>query len=264
MRASIALLTLLAGLSGRLCAAQSPKVAVVYDAPEISVRVTQPSTLRGVVEEFCRVTKSHCELDGEALQALGAETVPAMSIRGTWAETLAQLLAGTSLDYAAFEPAPGQSGRLWVEHRAPATPYIAPASDPAGERRMNFPRTSPRQAASPTAANSDVASDENDPESPRSGERGIASRASHPASAAAPLSRAVAAPQAPGAAVFMDREALPATPPFDSPFPDEKGNPVPVVADHADGSPFPGIVPKPSQEGPANAGQPSESPFPHE
>ena len=262
MRTFAALLTILAGLSHWPAVAQSPGVVVEFNSPHLTVQLTQPCALRVVVEEVCRVTQTRCEWDEKALQALGAETVPAMIFRGTLTETLTQLLAGTNLNYATFEPGDGRSGRLWVEYRAPVSPALAGESDPAGERRRGSSRNSPRREDSPFTPNKEARGDEDDPMFARADGKGTSPSAldfSLPSSAGV---SAGVSPEPPEAVVFMDGQNTPYTGPPVSPFPDEMGNPVPVSEQPTDGSPFPGIEAKPTRAGAPGEGQPPESPFP--
>jgi hypothetical protein len=266
-----ALLLVVAALSGEATAARSPGVVVEYDSPYLTVRTSQPITLRAVIGEVCRVTQARCEWDEKALQALEAETVPGMVLRGTWTEILSQLLAGTNLNYATLEPSDRQSGRLLVEYRAPTVATRASASGLAGDKERELSSETPSSASDPVTmqpgAEGAVGSEgyQDDPASEQSGGEVESPESSETSSSSGSSGAGVGGGgdvARPEAVTFMDRPITRPIYPFVSPFPDEMGNPVPVSEQAIKGSPFPDPQGAPVQVLPADEGRPHGSPFP--
>ncbi len=111
---------LVVSLSAAICVApQCQDMAwgsVEYKRPILSVRLTQPTDLRTVLEAACRASESRCDVAASTAEVV----LPALTLTGTWGEVVAQLLEGTGHNYAALAPSNGQQGRLSVAPRPPA------------------------------------------------------------------------------------------------------------------------------------------------
>jgi hypothetical protein len=255
---------LVAVLSGQPAALRAVDVVVRYDPPNLSVQATRPTSLRAVIEEVCRVAQARCQVDEEGLRALGSETVPAMVLHGKWAEIIFQLLSGTDVNYAIFEPDNGQSGRLWVEYRPPLR---TPAGDETRPGGNNHSSSSPRTPSPGINSASMPAVGAGDPGNPRSAVSGGGNdslESSEPISSSGPEVPGAGAGgevTKPEAVSFMDRPPTTPPNPLLSPFPDSNGDPVPASDHPIQGSPFPDSLSHAPTPPPGN-GQPQGSPFP--
>jgi len=90
-----------------------PGGTVEYNRGILTVRLTQPTDLRTVLEAICQVTESRCDVGASAAEV----ELPPVSLTGTWREVVRLLMEGAGHNYAALEPSGGQGGRLWVEAR---------------------------------------------------------------------------------------------------------------------------------------------------
>lgn len=122
-------------LLGVLAAQAAPDTAAVqvgYNAPTITLRITESTDLAAVLNVLCEVTAARCDIDPSAAEV----KLPPLLLSGSWAQVLSSLFEGTGLNYATTSPVRGQSARLLVHARRPGqdTPVSAQsrAADPSG------------------------------------------------------------------------------------------------------------------------------------
>jgi hypothetical protein len=250
---------------------QSPGVAVESHSPQLTVRITQPTSTRVIFEQMCRATQARCEWDEKASQALGAETVPATVLQGTWTKIVSQLLAGINVNYATMEPADGQLGRLLVEYRAPMSADLADTTLPDGaDGQESWPRdsnpTTNRPVLGRAAPGGEGPGESPGIPPPRQSRGGADPLGSPEGVSSLGFSNARVSGDAevalPEAFIFMDQPAIPSPDLGVSPFPDEFGNPVSAREQPINGSPFPDLRINPAKARTTGEGQPQGSPFP--
>jgi len=103
-----------------------PSVISSNQGATILIQVPRSTTLRTLIAKFCESTTTRCE--GTA--TVPDESVPVMSIKGTWNQVVAELFAGTGLNYVARAPTPSSPGSLLIEKPSRSTQSSANAAAP--------------------------------------------------------------------------------------------------------------------------------------
>ena len=235
-------------------------VTVHYDFPNLSLTVTQPSSLQTVLNELCERTQAECS----GIEQTASYKVAPTTFRGAWSDVVNQLMEGAALNYAAGPPSRSQVGTLIIQGQRASLP--APSGAPA---QASYPESTMQAASANTF-------DANSVPGSGSTQANEGSSVDHESSSASmarmstggngfTVGGSTTGPSVPPSGMqlgplggYMPINA-PAEPPAFLPFPDRNGNLIPVS------NVPPQYLPFPDSHGnlvPVDPNAPSGSPFP--
>jgi hypothetical protein len=172
----------------------------------LTVRVSEPTLVRAVLDAICERTEANCKLPAK----MPDKVVEAGTVRGSWPEVVGTLLEGSELSFAVTPPVSGRTAYLVIEVVDAAAPVTArsTATPPGNASSEVWP-----PSLTPTPHVVDELPAEEDVAAP-SAEADQEASAAPADPAQATLVTAATAAATPGASFAM------------TPFADSKGNPL--------------------------------------
>jgi hypothetical protein len=230
---------------------QAISVQLKSSHPNVIIRVTQPTSLRAVLDQFCSASGTACEGTAKAESLVMAP----VSISGTWSEVVFKLFEGSKLNFVAYPPAQGTTGKLILGDRREFSEGII--AHPGSTESMSF-EGGRRSEARPGTVYPDA-----HPVKATSGAVPVVAGESLPTVQSMHAERVGAAgvgtTQPP---VVGSAEAESGSVPLSSPFPDAYGRATPPVSGTATHMPFPDGKGDPIPVIPKAQGEKIEWPFP--
>jgi hypothetical protein len=183
-------------------ASAPPAVSVEAAGDALTVRITQPTPLRTVLETVCERTEANCKLPAKTADKL----LESRTVHGSWFEVVGELLQGSGLSFAVTPPVRGRNAYLVVELAAAATAHADTVLPPAssGVSGVTAGAETAVSQAEPTSEETQPAAEPQPDETPRAVMM----------SPDSPLVTAATAAATPGASFAM------------TPFSDAAGNPI--------------------------------------
>ena len=231
--------------------ASEKSVAIAVRAATIDIQISNTSKLSDVLDELCARTGTECE--GNAL-ASGTVVAPGR-LTGTWILLVGHLMDGSRLNYLAVPPYAGRPGRLLIEGAASTvdaprpelpSPVTQAASDVVASPSPSLERSALGETNLPDDAQTSSAN-------------GTLAQAS-PGQVTAPPPSSTSGMYGSPLTSDMSGVSANAAPPQFLPFPDSRGNLIPVAPYRPQFLPFPDADGNliPAKEGPTGSPFPSE------
>jgi len=186
--------------------ASIPAVSVESTGAVLTVRVSEPTLVRTVLDTVCERTEANCKLPAK----MPDKVVEAGTVRGSWPEVVGALLEDSGLSFAVTPPVSGRAAYLVIELvDAAAAAAARSTSTPPGAASSEVSPPSP--TLTPHVAD-ELPAEEEDAAPPAEADQEASAAPADPAQAT--LVTAATAAAMPGVSFVM------------TPFADSKGNPL--------------------------------------